>query len=51
MTINEIFAMIKDYFEKLKAVLNDAEANDGLDFFVGLFEPIADVFGDRKIGK
>ncbi len=50
MTISEIFAMIKNYFETLKAALNDAKANEGLDFFVGLFEPIADVFGDRKVG-
>lgn len=50
MTINEIYAMIVNYFETLKAALNDAEASEGLDFFVGLFEPIKNVFGDRKIG-
>ena len=50
MTISEIFAMIKNYFETLKAALNDPEADEGLDFFVGLFKPINDVFGDRKIG-
>ncbi len=51
MTINEIFVMIQNYFETLKAALNDAKANEGLDFFVGLLKPIADVFGDRKVTK
>ena len=50
MTIAEIYAMIQGYFETLKAALNDAKASEGLDFFVGLFKPINDVFGDRKIG-
>ena len=50
MTIAEIYAMIVNYFATLKAALNDPEADEGLDFFVGLFKPINDVFGDRKIG-